>query len=232
MRERWARLNVIVQVCFLLVVGTVLIGAVAQLGTLITAGPIQAVRVVDGLSNQLAAVDHFGAIGVAIDSSRLTADRLTISHISSLTHVFGRIQVSDDTCPTCRARVDHFNALANQPHISGALRAWQVNTCGVTATQGVATNANRRDLILKNLGGGDNPERSIIFLGFGTTGHVALSTNNGYPLAVHLVMTGAAGVPPSVVSVTPDLVIANYQGPISCIAHASSAILSVIEILR
>ena len=161
------------------------------------------------------------------------APRITIAHTTSVTHVSGLVSIRDDTCPTCKARVDHYNALANQPHISGALRAWQVSACGTTASLAVASNANRRDLVLKNLGGdAANSERNVIFVGFGATGHVALSTANGYPLAIHYaVFGGAATSNPTMVSTSP-LVLTNYQGPIACVTNQNTAILSIIEVLR
>lgn len=223
MRERWARLSTAVQICILLVAGAALFGAVAQVGTIITAGPIQAVRIVDGLSNQMAAVDHAGAVSVTnttqgadiVDSS----NRFTIAHITSLTHVSGLVSVRDDNCLTCRMRVDHFNVLVTQPHISGAIRAQQVTNCGSTATQAVATNANRRDLMVQNYG------NNTIFVGYGTTGHVALSTTNGIALHAN---TALANASPSTA-----LWLYNYQGPLSCMTPDTNSVpMAILEILR
>lgn len=145
-----------------------------------------------------------------------------VSHVSSLTHVSGLISVRDDTCPTCKARVDHYNALANQPHISGAIRAWQVSQCGPTATIAVASNANRRDIYLRNQGttwtGRD--DGGNIFIGFGVTGHVALTAANGW------VMHAGAHI------ATSTLILYNYQGPISCIGLTAGSTLGVLEMLR
>lgn len=58
----------------------------------------------------------------------------SIAHIQSTIHVGGALEVRDKTCLTCTARVDHYNALVVQPHISGALRTWQVSQCGTTAS--------------------------------------------------------------------------------------------------
>lgn len=164
---------------------------------------------------------------------------VNVAHVSAQLHVrlipstnandliATHAQVRDRNCTTCSARVDHVGALAIQNHASGSMRAWQVSACGGTATMAVASNANRRDLILKNLGGAAaNSESNVIFVGFGTQGHVALTTANGFPIAVHYTVTGSAS------SGTPPVVLSNYQGPVACITNANTAILSVIEILQ
>ena len=144
----------------------------------------------------------------------------TIQHISSVTHVSGLVSVRDDNCLTCRMRIDHYNALAVQPHISGSVRAWQVAQCGDTATIAVATNANRRDIILKNIGTttATAVSQATIYIGFGVTGHVALTAANGY--ALH----NTAGAN--------QLILSNYNGPIACIATSTGQTLGVLEVLR
>ena len=143
----------------------------------------------------------------------------TLSHIGAQVHVAGAIELRDKTCVTCTARVDHYNALAMQPHIGGALRIWQVSQCGSTAATAVATNTNRRTLIVKNLGTTANVN---IWIGYGTTGHVALSSANGWALGQHE-GTGAA---------SSQLALDNYQGPLACISTVAGMTLGVVEILR
>jgi hypothetical protein len=143
----------------------------------------------------------------------------SLAHIQSATHVRGSVQIGDNACPTCRARVDHYNALAQQPHISGAIRIWTVSQCGGTAATAVVTDPNRRTLMVKNLGTTANVN---IWIGFGTTGHVALTAANGWALGQHE-GTGAA---------SSQLVLDNYQGPLSCISTVAGMSLGVTEILR
>ena len=145
-----------------------------------------------------------------------------LAHISSVTHVSGLLSIRDDTCLTCKARVDHYNALANQPHISGALNAFRVSNCGTTATIALASNPNRRDLYLQN--GATSQviatDMASIFIGLGATGHVALTAANGFVLH--------AGAHTS----TNRLYLPNYQGPISCIGTTAGSPLQILEILR
>lgn len=134
----------------------------------------------------------------------------------------GAIQLRDKTCATCTARVDHYNALAMQAHIGGAILAWQVSQCGTTATIAVATNANRRDLYLRNISstGPLAADSANIFIGLGVTGHVALTAANGWVLHAAAHMTSNT------------LILPNYQGPLSCIGTTAGATLSILEILR
>lgn len=143
----------------------------------------------------------------------------TLSHIGSQVHVSGAMELRDKTCVTCTARVDHYNAVAMQAHVSGGVRMWQVSQCGSTAATAVATNTNRRALMVKNLGTTANVN---IWVGYGTTGHVALSTANGWALGQHE-GTGAA---------SSWLVLDNYQGPLSCISTVAGMTLGVTEVLR
>lgn len=146
----------------------------------------------------------------------------TLAHVGSQVHVAGRVQIGDNACPTCRARVDHYNALAMQPHISGAINAWQVGQCGSTATIAIATNTNRRDLYLRNISstGIGSTDGANIFIGLGVTGHVALTAANGWVLhaAAHMASN--------------TLILPNYQGPVSCIGTTAGSTLSILEILR
>lgn len=146
----------------------------------------------------------------------------SLSHIGSQLHVAGKVQIGDKSCATCTARVDHYGALANQPHISGAIRAWRVSQCGTTAATAVVTNADRRDLYLRNITstGPSAADGANIFIGFGTTGHVALTASNGWVLhaAAHMASN--------------TLVLPNYQGPVSCIGTTAGSSLSILEILR
>lgn len=149
---------------------------------------------------------------LAVTGNVGVASVATIGHITSAVHVAG--------------------VIANREHVSGALRAWQVSSCGTTASLAVASNPDRRDLVLSNLAGAAaNPQNVILYIGYGTVGHVALSTANGFALSVHRVMIGTAAVP-TAITTTPPLVLQNYQGPVACITNTDTAIMSVIEILR
>lgn len=187
-------------------------------------------------------IAHIGSVVHVVSvsgsgSSVSQSGQWNVAHISGILHVrvspssnandlLGtHAQVRDKNCTTCSVRVDHVGAMAVQAHQSGSMRAWQVNACGGTATMAVASNASRRDLILKNLGGAAaNSDSNVIFVGFGTTGHVALTTANGFPITVHM-----STAP---VMATPPVVLSNYQGPLACITNANTAVLSVIEVLQ
>lgn len=149
-------------------------------------------------------IKHIGTIvHVAIVSGASGGPLSTnVAHISGVTHVTGQVRA----------------------HYSGAIRAWQVSACGGTPSLAIASNDARRDLILKNIGGGPNAESSVIWVGFGTTGHVALANQNGFPLGIHFSTSPAFFTAP--------LVLENYQGPVACLATANHAVLSVIEVLR
>lgn len=146
-----------------------------------------------------------------------------IGHVSSVTHVRGLVSIRDDTCLTCKARVDHYNVLVTQPHVSGAFRAWRVADCGTTASLAVSTNLNRRDLIMAVTG--NRP----VYIGYGATGHVALTQANGFPL--HAFGVTSANAIPGEQHAASYLYLPNYNGPIACIAPAASG-LAVMEILR
>ena len=85
--------------------------AVAQL-------PIGAVRIMDGVHNQLARVNHTGQL--AVDASvSVTVD--TIAHQSSVVHVAaagGGLVIRDPINPNARARVDHTGALVTSATVS------------------------------------------------------------------------------------------------------------------
>lgn len=147
----------------------------------------------------------------------------TIRHVSSVTHVAGGVMIRDSSCATCNARVDHYNILVTQPHISGALRTWQVSQCGTTASLAVNTNENRRDLWLMNRGNGN------IYIGYGTTGHVALTTGNGWP--IHATASAITTVARHSTALS-IVYLQNYQGPIACIADLAGQAMQVMEILR
>ena len=101
-------------------------------------------------------------------------------------------------------------------HASGAFRAWRVAQCGTTARSAVATNQARRELWLTNMG------TSNIYIGYGTTGHVALTTSNGWPMHQSSASTGSAY----------PVKLRGYYGPISCITDNGSQELGILEILR
>ena len=85
--------------------------AVAQL-------PIGSVRIMDGVHNQLARVNHTGQL--AVDASvSVTVD--TIAHQSSVVHVAaagGGLVIRDPINPNARARVDHTGALVTSATVS------------------------------------------------------------------------------------------------------------------
>lgn len=210
--HRWAW-RLIFAVAIALGVGS---SVLAQPGTLRPGEVI----ITDPISrNRQVIIDHTGALVTTAN---------VVSHIGSVLHVAaagGGLVIRDTTCSTCQARVDHTNALANQPHISGAIRAWRVTSCGTTAATAVASNANRRDLRLTNMG------TDTLYVGYGTTGHVALTTSNGWPMHAAGGFNWSAGQR-HVVSSLVTLDLPNYQGPMSCIADSVGQTLGIMEILR
>ena len=196
----------------LLPLGAVLVLAV--LGILLLIG-----RATTQESNVNRAADFPTARGVFV----VGHVNVTLAHVSSALHVAGgRITLRDPHCATCTARVDHYNALAVQPHISGALNAFQVQQCGTTATIALASNANRRDLWLRNTGTTQvtGADMANIFIGLGATGHVALTAANGWVL--HVAAHNTSNM----------LYLPNYQGPVSCIGTTAGSTLSILELLR
>mgnify|MGYP001595235258 FL=1 len=166
-----------------------------------------------------------------------------VEHVGSVTHVAaagGGLVLRDPTCTTCRMRVDHYNVLVTQSHISGAFNAWRVNACGTTARIVVASNPKRRDLYIQNLGGPtvSAGAHSNVYLGLGATGHVALTAANGWTLhamttSITTATTTDRGTGTS--GPTTRLILYNYQGPLSCIAVTTGplgATLGILEILR
>ena len=166
---------------------------------------------------------------------------VNVQHISTVLHVsihgFGfhntnvvepsteAIRVTNVTHVTVMGTISH---LSGQLHItafhsSGALRAWQVSTCGTTASLAIATNRARRDLILQNIG------TRPIFIGYGTTGHVALTTSNGFMLHAGEGTGGSAAQMPSALG---RLELRDYNGPIACIATDAGQTMNVLEILK
>ena len=156
------------------------------------------------------AVSHIsGTLHVAGTVSLSGGHSLVSSHISSVTHV---VLVSSG----------HANVI--REHVSGMFRAWRVANCGTGAALVVASNPDRRDLLLQNLGGptAGTAAHSNVYLGYGTQGHVALTTNNGWVL--HSMGQNAAS--------TATLSLLNYSGPVACIAAEPGTQLSIIEIMR
>ena len=219
--------------------------AAAQSGNWTIAHVTSVTHVLGNMTLRSVAGTAVTVTGTALDvncTGCSAAAAVNVGHISAVVHVAGALQIGDMTCPTCRARVDHYNVLVVQPHISGAFRAWRVASCGTTATQMISTNPNRRDLYIQNLGGPtvSAGAHSNVYLGFGTTGHVALTINNGWVLHsmsrsitpattsdTARVMTGAGD--------TSRLILYNYAGPVSCISATTGplgATLTILEILR
>ena len=181
---------------------------------------------VDRTGTHRAAITSSGALKV--DGSGVGTGT-EIAHISSALHIAGILPV----------QVAHISGalhiagiVAVREHFGSSMVQYQVNACGGTAAVAVVTNTNRRTLILSNIGGAAaNSERNIIFIGYGATGHTAVTTGTGIPLAPHYVISGTA-VSLGVAATTPPMVLDNYQGPITCITNQNTAILGVIEILR
>ena len=163
----------------------------------------------------------------------------TVRHVSSVTHVFGFVRIvnvagANATLTGSSLDVNVTNTAAvsqsgewNVRHVSGAmhiagvhgsgaLRAWRVASCGTAASSVIATNTARREIWLTNMG------TSNIYIGYGVTGHVALTTSNGWPMHAASASTGLAY----------PMKFRNYYGPLSCITDNGSQQLGVMEILR
>lgn len=166
---------------------------------------------------------------------------VNIQHISSVLHVrihgFGfhntnvvepsteAIRVTNVTHVTVMGTLSHISQqlhMANM-HSSGSLRAWTISTCGTSASLAIATNRVRRDLILQNIG------TRPIFIGYGTTGHVALTTSNGFMLHAGEGTGGSASQIPSALG---RLELRDYTGPIACISGDAGQTMNVLEILK
>ena len=158
---------------------------------------------------------------------------VNVQHISGAVHLASNVtdnansalRVTGVTVFTIMGALDH---VASQVHItafhsSGALRAWTVSTCGTSASLAVATNRARRDLILQNIG------TRPIFIGYGTTGHVALTTSNGFMLHAGEGTGGSAAQMPSALG---RLELRDYSGPIACISTDATQTMNVLEILK
>lgn len=174
--------------------------------------------------------------GGALDVNCPTCSVATVvgvSHISAAVHIAGNVtdnansalRVTGVTVFTIMGALDH---VASQIHVtafhsSGALRAWTVSTCGTSASLAIATNRARRDLILQNIG------TRPIFIGYGTTGHVALSTSNGFMLHAGEGTGGSATQMPSALG---RLELRDYNGPIACISTDAGQTMNVLEILK
>jgi hypothetical protein len=127
------------------------------------------------------------------------------------------VRVDQNSAPWTIAHVSaqvHVTAI----HSSGALRAWRVVACGTTQATAVPTNTARRDLWLTNMG------TSNIYIGYGTAGHLAVTTANGWPMHAASASTGLAG----------PVQLLNYQGPIRCITDLGGLgqQLGILEILK
>lgn len=162
---------------------------------------------VDRTGTHRAAITSQGALKV--DASGV-GDGTTVAHISGALHIAGSVHIAAQQ--------------SVQPHISGALRAWRVASCGATASTAVASNLARRDLRVQNLG------PYPVFVGFGTAGHVALTVANGW--AMHAMTIGSANWPPNHATATMVLDLPNYQGPLSCIAQTGVSEFGILEILK
>lgn len=161
-------------------------------------------------------IRHIGSVVHVTGSLQLSGGHsLVSSHISSVLHV---VIVSSG----------HANVIRD--HISGAFRAWRVANCGTGAAMVVATNPDRRDLYLQNLGGASaSGTHNNLYLGYGTQGHVALTINNGWVLhSMGFVAAGNA----TFVGGTAQLILPNYQGPVACVGEAVNTQLGILEILR
>lgn len=176
---------------------------------------------------------------INVGSGSITATTGPIPHISSVLHVAGygtfRANLHDTATLAHVSSVTHIVGVTRF-HYSGALRATQVQSCGTTTATVVATNTDRRDLYVKNIGLLANPQNAhTVFVGFGTAGHVALTVNNGYAIHAAGIQYPASlqtGVILPVVYTNTELILYNYQGPLSCISTGSGANLSVLEVLR
>ena len=168
----------------------------------------------------------------------IPTDNWAIGHITGVVHVAGTVQLSGGHSLVAShiSSVTHVVLLASghanviRDHISSSLRTSRVANCGTTVATAVASNPNRRDLYLQNLGGPSvSGVHNNLYLGYGVQGHVALTINNGWVLH-SAAATGAGSTPGSPLS---QVIIYNYQGPISCIsADAGGINLSIMEILR
>jgi len=161
------------------------------------------------------------------------AGEWNIRHISSTVHIAGTValsgspSVSQSGSWTVQAahqggawtvNVAHVSGQLHIAaiHASGALRASRVTSCGTSAATVVATNTARRELWLTNMG------TVNIYLGYGTTGHVALTTANGWPMHAASSSTGLAY----------PVKLREYAGPVSCIADGPNQQLGVLEVLK
>ena len=158
---------------------------------------------------------------------------VNVQHISGAVHLASNvtdnannaIRVTGVTFFSIQGAVSHNSGQLHITafHSSGALRAWTVSTCGTSASLAVATNRARRDLILQNIG------TRPIFIGYGTTGHVALTTSNGFMLHAGEGTGGSAAQMPSALG---RLELRDYSGPIACISTDATQTMNVLEILK
>lgn len=163
----------------------------------------------------------------------------TIAHIGSTVHVAGSVAVSGGSITATTGPIPHITSVTHvvgvtRLHYSGALRATQVQSCGTTAATVVPTNEGRRDLYVKNIGNSTQGAHTV-WLGYGATGHVALTKDNGWALHAagsFFVQNPAQTVNVGLVYSNTEIRLENYQGPLSCISTGSGSNLSVIEVLR
>jgi hypothetical protein len=160
---------------------------------------------VDRTGTHRGAINSSGELSVRVDS----VGHFSVAHISSILHVAGQ---------------GSSGAVKTEEHKTGALTTWRVSSCGTTVATAVTTNTTRRDLIVNNIG--DRP----VYIGYGATGHVALTIANGFPMH-SMGFTSANGIAGENHRYSGPLTLANYQGPLSCIAPAATG-LSIIEILK
>jgi len=152
-------------------------------------------------------VDRTGSHRATISATgRLSVDS-TVSHVSSALHVAGQ---------------GASGAVKTEEHATGTLKVSRL-TCGTASVMLVHTSAARRDLMVNNIG-----ERPV-WVGYGATGHVALTIDNGFPL--HSMSISSANPIVGENHRYAVLTLANYQGPLYCIGVVATPI-SIIEILR
>jgi len=156
-----------------------------------------------------------------------------VRHISTAVHLAGNVtdnansalRVTGVTVFEIQGAVGH---ISSQVHMAGTVRMAQhvaggvtfgaVANCGTTARTVIATNVNRRSIILQNAG--DN----LLYIG-GT--HATITAANGFPLHA----SAATQNPQNWHAVLSRVELPFYRGPIACLAAAGNSGLRYIEIL-
>ena len=141
-----------------------------------------------------------------------------IAHIGSTVHLAGGVTtqiapVAHITSVTHAVLISSGHANVLRFHVSGSLRVTLVANCGTGASQVLASNPDRRDLMIQNAG------KSTVWVGYGAQGHVVLTAANGW--GIH---AGSSTMNP--------LTLWNYQGPLSCISAGDSELIKLMEIWR